>query len=155
MKKKKWNKAQRRYIDWLSSPTSLRDPQNEVELVQELGCRPATLTRWRSIPGFQGAVDEAIQRRLLDRKANIFEVVGSIAEKGDIRHIKMALELMGVYPPPKPTPPGRDPLPPYTAEEYTKAIEDVAAWHEQQFGNSSEEAGQLLEPTISQRPSLP
>jgi hypothetical protein len=74
--------------------------------------------------------------------------VGTIPKKGDIRHIKMALELMDVYPSPKPTPPGRDPLPPYTAEEYTKAIEDVAAWHEQQFGNRSEEDGKSLEPTI-------
>lgn len=136
----KWTQAQRRYIEWLASPAHLRSPPTEEELALELDRRPATLTRWRSLPGFQGAVDDAIHHRLLVRKANIFEVIGEIAEKGDIRHIKMALELVGAYPPPKPEAPGREPLQSYTAEEYAKAIEDVAAWRKKTFGLSDEEA---------------
>jgi hypothetical protein len=139
----KWTKVQKRYIKWLATPERLRDPPTEDELAEELDRRPATLTRWRSIPGFQGAVDQAIRSRLLSRKAEIFEVVRVKAEEGDFRYLKMALELIGVYPLPKPGAHERQPLKPYTAEEYAQAIEDVAQWRKDTFGLSDEEARQM------------
>jgi hypothetical protein len=142
-KNRRWNKVQIRCIEWLATPERLRDPATEDELAEELNRRPATLTRWRSLPGFQDAVDKAIRSRFLERKAEIFEVVRVKAEEGDFRYLKMALELIGVYPLPKPGAPERQPLKPYTAEEYAEAIEGVAQWRKETFGLNDDEARQM------------
>lgn len=96
-----WNQKQTRYIEWLSQPHEKRSPANETELAHELNRRPATLQRWRTLPGFQEAVFQAIKAHLNLRLPAIYESIGQQAEGGDFRFIKLALELMGHHPIPK------------------------------------------------------
>jgi hypothetical protein len=91
----------------------------------------STLSRWENIPWFNKEVNRLIKQRLLKRKASIFEVVGKSAEGRDYRFIKMAFELMGLYPLPKPSAPVKTAMEPYTLEEYHQAMAGVAAWNKE------------------------
>ena len=122
------NKKLTRFIEWTALPDKLKEPSTQEELAEELKRKPETLERWSRSDEFQLQVDKAIGRRLLKRKANIYEAIREKAEGGDFRFIKLLLEMMHHYPVPKEAFTEKVPLPKYTVEDYAKAMEDVRAW---------------------------
>jgi hypothetical protein len=125
------NAKQKRYIQWLAQTPKERDPPTEAALAEILNRRLGTLRRWQKLPGFQQALDDAIRRRLYNRKAAIYHIIGEKAEAGDVRTIKLALELMGDYPTPKGSAGGRlvDSL---SIEEYMDVFRQMKTWKQEE-----------------------
>jgi len=130
-----WNPKQNRYIHWLAQPTANRIPPTEAEIALELKRRPTTLQRWRTLPGFQEAVLQAIKEHLHQRLPDIYESIGQQAEGGDFRFIKLSLELMGYHPIPKNSD-QKEPeryKPEITIEEYKDVFKKMEKWNKELF----------------------
>ena len=119
-----WTVKQVRFIQWLALPESERVPKTQKELAGELNLRPATLSRWKRLPGFDLAVLKEAGRRLGQRMPEILAVIGQKAAAGDFRFVKLALELAGQDQNQQLA--GQAPRP-FSAEEYAAAAEAVKA----------------------------
>ena len=137
-KKVKWSRVQRQYIEWLALPYHLRVPPTLEEVAAVLNRKPVTLKRWSTQPGFQKEVDLAIGRRLLQRRANVYETIGEKAEAGDFRFVKILLEIIRHYPIPKDDASQKQPLPHYTIEDYHASTKRLRAWLKENNINGQE-----------------
>jgi hypothetical protein len=130
-----WNPKQTRYIQWLAQPNGKRSPASEAELALELNRRLATLQRWRTLPGFQDAVTQAINDHLHQRLPAIYESIGQQAEGGDFRFVKLALELMAYYPVPKNSDikETERSKPTISIEEYKEIVQKINKWKKELY----------------------
>ena len=113
---------QKKYLQWLTTPDSERDPQTEEELATHLKCKPSTLQRWVRQPEFQEAFDLEIHHNLTLKIWSLYQVLAEKALEGDFRSLKIILEILRHYPIPKDSDQSIE-KPPivYTVEDYAKA----------------------------------
>jgi len=92
-----WTATQWKYIVWLATPRFERTPPHQEMLAKDLGVNPATLWRWRKLPGFQEAVNAYAREMIVNKLPEVYGALLREAEKGSYQHIKLALELAGDY----------------------------------------------------------
>lgn len=94
---KRWNPDQRIFQQWLAQPAYDRAPASQGDLALELGVHESTLSKWKHLDGWDNAVNEISRRHLI---SSVPETLGALrreAEKGSFPHIKLLLEMAGMY----------------------------------------------------------
>lgn len=86
---------QRKFIEWVATPKSDRDPPTYEEFATQLGITSRTLRNWRNLPGFWEEVWHLAEMHLGDRLAGIYKALADKAEAGNVSAIRLALEATG------------------------------------------------------------
>jgi hypothetical protein len=94
---KEWTSDQLNFQQWLALPAKLRKPKTQRQLADQFGVHEATLSDWKKMPGFRDAVNALALDLVRDDVANIVAALVREAKKGSAQHIKMALEMAGLY----------------------------------------------------------
>jgi len=129
------NKKQKRFIQWLLTPTGERQPKTQEELAGELNCRPSTLKRWFNLPEFKQALEAEIQYQVELQVAGTYQVLIQKAMDGDFRSIKELLNKKDPYPPPTAKDASQEGYEgPFTYEEYQQARKNIKEWEDREFG---------------------
>jgi hypothetical protein len=96
-----------RYVEWLTTPPTARDPKTERELARELDVYPKTLFNWRTDREFrevwQGESDEVIGHPD-NRQAVLDTLLRAATDERNPRHVqagKLYLDAIGAMAPPK------------------------------------------------------
>lgn len=92
---KEWSPNQLRFIEWLATPSALRDPQFQRDLAYELGVKEETLSRWKRLDGLTAAASSLSHKMLGDDLPDIFGALRREAMSGSYQHIKLVLEVTG------------------------------------------------------------
>ena len=85
------------FLEWCALPKKLRKPRTQRLLAEQIGVDENTLTRWKKLDGWLLAVAEIAREYMGDDLPDIFAALAREAKKGSAPHIKMALEVTGVY----------------------------------------------------------
>jgi hypothetical protein len=93
----RFTSRQLKAIEWFATPKFDRHPPTQKLLADELGCHDKTITRWKKNQAFKDAVLERARELLGSRLPEIYGALGREAEKGNIQHIKLSLEMTGEY----------------------------------------------------------
>ncbi len=94
-----WTVKQRRLITWLATPQEERTPLRESSLAEELGVNPATLWRWKQLPGFFAEVNKLVDEHFADDYAAIADSFKREARSGSYQHQKTYFEMIGKFVP--------------------------------------------------------
>ena len=84
-----WKPKQRRFLQLLSSGSS---PE---EIAQELKVSPRLLSRWRSLPGFQEALEETCKDRIMEEMPRLLQALTEKAKEGNVPAIKILFDYLG------------------------------------------------------------
>ncbi|HHT9157165.1 MAG TPA: hypothetical protein ACFYEA_06155 [Candidatus Tripitaka californicus] len=84
-----WKPKQRRFLQLLSSGSS---PE---EIARELKVNPKLLSRWRSLPGFQEALEETCKDRIMEEMPRLLQALTEKAKEGNVQAIKILFDYLG------------------------------------------------------------
>lgn len=96
-----------RYIQWLTTPPSHREPRTEVELAREMDVYPKTLWNWRQEREFREVWSDDTDRVVggEDRRQRVMDVLYDAAvDTRNPRHVqaaKLYLDTLGAISPPR------------------------------------------------------
>ena len=90
---------QYKYLEWVATPKSLRNPKTVLAFAKSIGVDRVTLWRWSKIPNFKQEFREAGRSVLEVELPNIYAALAKAASNGDVPAIKLALEVSGEYVP--------------------------------------------------------
>ena len=90
---------QRKYLDWVATPKSLRNPKTVDLFAKSIGVDRTSLWRWSKLPGFTEEVAQSGRSYLKSELGEIFGALVKRALDGDVQAIKLALEVSGEYTP--------------------------------------------------------
>lgn len=91
---KKWTDQQNIYIDWLSSPKSIREPKTQLDLGDKLGVGQTTLFNWRNLPGFKEERLKRIFAYFIPYTPDIIAALRDRAKEGNVPAINTWLEFV-------------------------------------------------------------
>ncbi|HHT9153799.1 MAG TPA: hypothetical protein ACFYEM_09790 [Candidatus Hypogeohydataceae bacterium YC40] len=86
---KPWDTKKKRFLHLFSSGASLE------EIAQELKVSPKRLNKWRSLPGFQGALEEACKTLVTDEMPQLLRALTEKAKEGNVQAIKILFDYLG------------------------------------------------------------
>lgn len=86
---KPWTPKQKRFLRLLSSGVSLE------EIAQELKVSPGRLNKWRSLPGFQEALEEACRTHIIEEMPQLLRALTEKAKEGNIQATKILFDYLG------------------------------------------------------------
>ena len=92
------------------------------------------MSRWKKDPALQDLVYHKAKLRLETELPEIMNVIVEKAKDGDIKFIKLVLELTNRHTDAITV---RSEVPQIGIEQYTTAIRQVAQWQEERFGNGN------------------
>ncbi|OHB94149.1 MAG: hypothetical protein A3E19_06270 [Planctomycetes bacterium RIFCSPHIGHO2_12_FULL_52_36] len=84
-----WKPKQRRFLQLLSSGSSLE------EIARELKVRPGLLSRWRALPGFQEALEETCRELIMEEMPRLLQALTEKAKEGNVQAAKILFDYMG------------------------------------------------------------
>lgn len=90
---------QRKYLDWVAMPKSMRNPKTVDLFAKSIGVDRTSLWRWSKLPGFAEEVARSGRDYLKSELSEIFGALVKRALDGDVQAIKLALEVSGEYTP--------------------------------------------------------
>jgi hypothetical protein len=94
---KEWTSDQLQFQLWLALPTSARKPKTQRAFAELIGVHESTLSDWKALPGFRSAVSALALDLLKDDVPDVLFALRKYAKKGSAQHIKMFLEMLGLY----------------------------------------------------------
>ena len=92
-----WTPNQQRFIQWLATPSELRERKTHAEIAEQIGVTERTLYRWKDLPGLTRAASRLSREMLSDELPEIFGALLKRAKAGSFPHIKLALEVAGEH----------------------------------------------------------
>ncbi|MEK7242486.1 MAG: hypothetical protein AAB048_06905, partial [Planctomycetota bacterium] len=84
-----WKPKQRRFLQLLSSGSS---PE---KIARELKVSPRLLSRWRSLPGFQEALEGACSEQIMEEMPRLLRALTEKAKEGNVQAIKILFDYLG------------------------------------------------------------
>ena len=84
---------------WFTLPEEERVPLTQRALAKELGVTEVSVSRWTKLPGFMDEVRQLITDSLGDVYHDVMGALKKRAKTGNFQHLKMYMEMMGVYTP--------------------------------------------------------
>lgn len=84
-----WKPKQRRFLQLLSSGSSLE------EIARELKVSPRLLSRWRALPGFQEALEETCKGLIVEEMPRLLQALAEKAKEGNVQAIKILFDYLG------------------------------------------------------------
>ena len=84
-----WKPKQRRFLQLLSSGSSLE------EIARELKVSPGLLSRWKALPGFQEALEETCKDRIVEEMPRLLQALTEKAKEGNVQATKILFDYMG------------------------------------------------------------
>ncbi len=93
----RFTQREERLIEWLATPPPERDPDSMGELARQMGVPVETLRRWAARPDIAAEIGRRAGRALYIGLAEVLEALAAKAREGSFQHIKLYLELTGVY----------------------------------------------------------
>lgn len=94
-----WTGKQRKFIEWVATPEELREPRKFTDFTEAIGVDRSTLWRWRKLPGFYATVQEQTKKYLADTLPEALQALKNLAAMGSFNHLKLYLEMLGMYTP--------------------------------------------------------
>jgi hypothetical protein len=92
-----WTVNQRKFMEWVATPSELRMPLTEEKLADELRVGRTTLWRWKQLLGFKEEVNRLITESLSNNYHDVMYSFQREAAKGSFAHQRMYFEMMGLY----------------------------------------------------------
>ena len=81
------------FVNWIATPTPLREPKTQRELGVKIGITEVTLSRWKLTPEYGSDVMLRVRYKMRDDTANVWAALrNKIFEKGDAAEVKLFLE---------------------------------------------------------------
>jgi len=96
-KAKTWSANRRKFQAWLALPTDIRQPRTQGEFANAIGVHETTLSKWKKLEGWQQEVDKLALTLIRDDLSDILRALVKEAKQGSPQHIKMYLEMLGLY----------------------------------------------------------
>ena len=85
-----------RLVNWIATPTPLRNPRTLAELAKELSVHQTTLSRWQNVDGFYGDVRQQIEHEASYHLADVlYALTNKIYQTGRAREVKLFLDYIG------------------------------------------------------------
>ena len=82
---------------YLATPKEERTPLNETNYAKEVGVNPATLWKWKQLPGFFAEVNKIVDEHFADDYSEIADSFKRQAKLGSYNHQKTYFEMIGKY----------------------------------------------------------
>lgn len=103
----RWTWRQRKFMEWVALPKKRRPERakTQSELAKILGVTPATLTSWKTYPGFWEEVRKEAQWLIGDSLGEIYEAMVKEAVAGSVPAAKLCLQCLGLFEEKAPTAP--------------------------------------------------
>lgn len=99
-KARNWTANQRQFIQWLALPSEYRgEIRKEGDFAKHAHVNPATLWKWKQLPGFWQEVKEACKQYLDDTVVDGLRSFKEQVRRGSFQHQKMYFEMTGLYEP--------------------------------------------------------
>ena len=95
--RKDWTPNQLAFIEWLATPTKLRNPQDQRAFAGYIGVREETLSRWKKLSGLTEEAGKLARASVKDELADVYGALLGQAKAGSFQHIKLALEVAEHY----------------------------------------------------------
>lgn len=92
-----WSATQRKYMEWLATPSDYRTPLTQKALAVELGLNEKTLCRWKYLPGFIAEVNKIVDEHLADDFGAVVAALKREAKRGNFPHQKLYFEMINKY----------------------------------------------------------
>lgn len=86
---KPWRPKQRRFLQLLSSGVPME------EIARELKVNPSLLSRWKTLPGFQEALEEACLEQIMGEMPRLLRALTEKAKEGNVQAIKILFDYLG------------------------------------------------------------
>jgi Helix-turn-helix of insertion element transposase len=83
-----------RFIEWLSLPSSARNPKTQRELAKQLGVDAATLSDWKRSPDLWEKVRRWVDERVKEDHADVMSALVDTAKQGNVQAQKLYLEYI-------------------------------------------------------------
>ncbi len=90
---------QRQYLEWVATPKIMRSPKTLELFAKSIGVDRTTLWRWSKMDGFSEQVIQSGRQYLRSEMGEIYSALVKRAVEGDVKAIKLALEVVGEYTP--------------------------------------------------------
>ena len=82
------------FIEWLSLPSSARNPKTQLQLAIRLGVDAATLSDWKRAPQLWEQVRRLVDKRVKEDHADVMAAVVRGAKKANVQAQKLYLEYI-------------------------------------------------------------
>lgn len=123
-----WTPRQRKFIEWLATPKSMRTPPTHEEFADVIGVTSRTLRTWKKLEGFWDEVFNLAGFHLGDWLAEIYNVLGKTAADGNVSAMRLALEAAGLLGSEQQLTQNVN-IQPFTVEELAAAAAASEAWN--------------------------
>lgn len=82
-----------RMVEWLATPTPMREPKTQVELAKELSLHFTTLSRWQRVEGCYADIRAQMKRTLRGELPNVlYALKNKIFKDGNAKEIQLFLQ---------------------------------------------------------------
>jgi len=83
-----------RFLEWLATPQSERDPRTQRQFAKSFGIHETTLSRWKLDPEFVNKLPDAARMRLLEQTGSVLKKLVEMALSGNLWAIETFLRYV-------------------------------------------------------------